>query len=41
MYRLTLDVVYLGGFEQQISIPSRDLESVAVRYAVGTDLAVR
>ncbi len=32
---------YLGGFKQQIPIPSCDLEGVAVRYAIGADLAVR
>lgn len=32
--------VYLGGFKQQIPIPSCDLEGVATRYSVGADLAV-
>lgn len=33
--------LYLRGFKQQIPIPSCDLEGVAIRYAVGTDLAIR
>lgn len=32
--------LYLGGFKQQISIPSSDLEGVAVRYAVRANLAI-
>lgn len=32
--------VYLGGFKQQIPIPSCDPEGVAIRHAVGTDLAI-
>lgn len=31
---------YLGGFKEQIPIPSRDPEGVAIRHAVGTDLAI-
>lgn len=32
--------LYLAGFKQQIAIPSRDLEGVAIGHAVGTDLAI-
>lgn len=38
---LGCEQLYLGGFKQQIPIPSCDLEGVAIRYAVGTDLAIR
>lgn len=31
---------YLGGFKQQIPVPSCDPEGVAIRHAVGADLAV-
>lgn len=39
--KLGREPLYLGGFKQQIPIPSCDLEGVAIGYAIRTDLAIR